>query len=302
MKSLVLLRNDLRLDDNPAIKNAFIQSESVHALYIYSKKQLKLHNESDIKISFLIQNLQDLANSLEGLNVGLSIIETNGFSDDPKQIIGFFEDNNFDKLFFNNTFGIDENNRDAEIIKLFKDKNYDFEHFDDQILFKPGSIQTNEGKPYSVFTPFKRKWLEFFNLDLLDIEYAYSAKNKKCLESNIDNFNFLHTYSLDSKLWKVGEKGARYVLDDFLNSKASSYDKNRNDPILEGTSRISPYLALGILSSKRCILEGIKRNNLDIYSGNKGILKWIDEIVWREVYRNIMHAFPKVSMGKPFQA
>ena len=52
MKSLVLLRNDLRLDDNPAIKHAFIKSESVHALYLYSKKQLKLHNESDIKISF----------------------------------------------------------------------------------------------------------------------------------------------------------------------------------------------------------------------------------------------------------
>ena len=302
MKSLVWLRSDIRLDDNPAIKNAFIQSEFVHVLYLFSQKQLKRHNESDIKISFLIENLKDLANSLEGLNVGLSIIETNGFSDDPKEIIRFFEDNNFDKLFFNNTFGIDENNRDAEIIKLFKEKNYDFEHFDDQILFKPGSIQTNECKPYSVFTPFKRKWLEFFNLDLLDIEYAYSAKNKKCLESNIDNFNFSHTYSLDSNLWKVGEKGARYVLDDFLKSKASFYDKNRNDPILEGTSRISPYLALGILSSKRCILEGIKLNNLDIYSGNKGILKWIDEIVWREFYRNIMHAFPKVSMGKPFQA
>ena len=302
MKSLVWLRSDIRLDDNPAIKNAFIQSEFVHVLYLYSKKQLKLHNESDIKISFLIENLRDFGNSLDLLNVGLTIIETDGFFNDPEEVIKFFENNNFDKLFFNNTFGVDENNRDSEIIKLLGDKRYEYEHFDDQIIFKPGSIQTNEGKPYSVFTPFKRKWLEFFNIDLLDIEYSYSAKNKKCLESNIDNFNFSHTYSLDSNLWKVGEKGARYVLDDFLKSKASSYDKDRNDPILEGTSRISPYLALGILSSKRCILEGIKLNNLDIYSGNKGILKWIDEIVWREFYRNIMYSFPKVSMGKPFQA
>ena len=104
---------------------------------------------------------------------------------------------------------------------MLEDKRYEYEHFDDQILFKPGSIQTNEGKPYSVFTPFKRKWLEFFNIDLLDIEYAYSAKNKKFLDSNIDNFNFSHDYSFDSNLWKVGEKGAKYVLDDFLKSKAS---------------------------------------------------------------------------------
>ena len=65
MKSLVWLRSDIRLDDNPSIKNAFIQSEFVHALYLYSKKQLKLHNESDIKISFLIENLKDFGNSLD---------------------------------------------------------------------------------------------------------------------------------------------------------------------------------------------------------------------------------------------
>ena len=302
MKSLVWLRNDIRLDDNPAIKNAFMQSDSVHIVYLYSKKQLKLHNESDIKISFLIENIKDLGSSLDELNVGLTIIESNGFSSDPNEIIRFFENKNFDKLFFNNTFGVDENNRDAEIIKLLEDKNYEYEQFDDQVLFSPGYIHTNEGKPYSVFTPFKRKWLEFFNLDYLDIEYDYSPKNKKCIDSNIDNFNFSHTYSFDPRLWRVGEKGAKFILDDFLKTKASCYDKNRNDPILEGTSRISPYLALGVLSSKRCILEAIKFNNLDIYGGNKGILKWIDEIVWREFYRNIMHAFPKVSMGKPFQA
>ena len=56
---------------------------------------------------------------------------------------------------------MDENNRDAEIIKLFKDKNYYFEHFDDQIFFKPGFIKTNEGKPYSVFTPLKESGLNF---------------------------------------------------------------------------------------------------------------------------------------------
>ena len=69
MQSLVLLRNDLRLDDNPAMKHAFIQSELIHVLYFYSKKQLKLHNESDLKISFLIENLRDLAISLDELNV-----------------------------------------------------------------------------------------------------------------------------------------------------------------------------------------------------------------------------------------
>ena len=93
----------------------------------------------------------------------------------------------------------------------------------------------------------------------------------------------------DCRNGSLVKKGQRRPLKNFLKNKVTRYNEDRNDPIIEGTSRISPYLALGILSSKRCILEALKLNNLDIYSGNKGILKWIDEIVWREFYRNIMH-------------
>ena len=64
---------------------------------------------------------------------------------------------------------------------------------------------------------------------------------------------------------------------------------------------MSPYLALGVISSKRCILEGLKLNNFEFNSGNNGITKWIDEIVWREFYRNIMFSFPKVGRNQPFQ-
>ena len=301
MKGLVLLRQDIRLDDNPALKNAFEENQEVHALYIYSLDQLKSHNESDIKISFLIENIKILDDELDKLNVGLSIIKTNGFESDPIEIYSFFEEHNFDTLYFNNTFGEDENSRDVNIKKLFDENSLSYKTFTDQILFEPGSIRTIENKPYSVFTPFKRKWLESFNIDLLDIEYQYVPKNKKILNSNINDFEFNGPNDSRLSQWELGEEGAKKILKNFLKNKVKRYNEDRNDPIIEGTSRISPYLALGILSSKRCILEALKLNDLDIYSGNKGVLKWIDEIVWREFYRNIMHSFPRVSKGKPFQ-
>ena len=301
MKGLVLLRQDIRLDDNPALKNAFEENQQVHALYIYSLDQLRSHNESDIKICFLVENIKILDDELDKLNVGLSIIKTKGFESDPLEILSFFEEHNFDNLYFNNTFGEDENSRDSHIKELFNSSGYSCKTFTDQILFEPGSIRTIENKAYSVFTPFKRKWLEKFNIDLLDIEYKYNAKNKKILNSNTNNFDFDITSDDRLSLWELGEEGAKKILKNFLENKAKRYNEDRNDPIIEGTSRVSPYLALGILSSKRCILEALKLNDLDIHSGNKGILKWIDEIVWREFYRNIMHSFPKVSKGKPFQ-
>ena len=65
MKSLVWLRNDLRMDDNPALRYACINSDEVHCVYIYSSEQIKLHNEANCKVEFIISNLLDLSESLK---------------------------------------------------------------------------------------------------------------------------------------------------------------------------------------------------------------------------------------------
>jgi len=90
-------------------------------------------------------------------------------------------------------------------------------------------------------------------------------------------------------------------LHSYLDKNIFKYAQDRNDPIIDGTSRLSAYLASGIISPKRCILEALKLNNFELDSGEKGIVKWIDEIIWREFYKNIMFSFPKVSRGQPFQ-
>ena len=101
-------------------------------------------------------------------------------------------------------------------------------------------------------------------------------------------------------LWPAGEAAALKRLQAFLDNKVMEYSESRNIPILDGTSRISAYLALGIISPRRCILEALKLNKFEFAAGNNGICKWIDEIVWREFYRNIMHSFPRVSKNRPF--
>ena len=158
-----------------------------------------------------------------------------------------------------------------------------------------------EGKPYSVFTPFKRRWIENFNMDFLDIEFKYTVKKESNIKSNLNNISFEKDHSVDMSIWPAGEETALLKLTDYLDSKVIRYAIDRNDPILEGTSRISPYLASGVISSRRCILEALKRNDFKLDSGEKGVVKWIDEIVWREFYKNIMFSFPKVSKGRPFQ-
>ena len=303
MKSLVWFRSDLRMDDNPALRNACIESDEVHGIYLYSKKQLKLHNEANCKTEFIIENLKVLSKSLININIPLTIINVDSFQNCERELLNICNERSLSKIYFNNQFGEDEQERDKSVIECFKKNNLDISAFDDQVVYKPGFIKTGEGKPYSVFTPFKRRWIENFNMDLLDIDFSYTQKVKTQIIPNVDNFefDFKKQNIVNMELWPAGEEQAMIILNNYLKEKIFRYSIDRNDPIIDGTSRLSPYLASGIISPKRCILEALKINNFELDSGEKGITKWIDEIVWREFYKNIMYSFPRVSKGKPFQ-
>ncbi|MDB4850517.1 deoxyribodipyrimidine photo-lyase [Gammaproteobacteria bacterium] len=300
-KGLIWYRADLRLDDNPALSNALYQCEEVLAVYVFSINQWELHNESNIKQHFLINNLTLLEKSLHKLNIPLIVINTETYQTLPKDLCSFSVEHKIDQVFWNNEFGYNETKRDQHVIDALEKINISTSQYKDQVIYEPGYLKTGQGNSFSVFTPFKRRWIENFEFEFLDITKPHPAKKYFPAKSNLSALKFLQSHAVNIELWPAGESAAHERLANFLQSKVKLYSESRNSPIIDGTSRISPYLALGILSPKRCILEGLKLNDFEFTSGNKGICKWIDEIVWREFYRNIMHSFPKVSMNQPFQ-
>ena len=300
-KGLVWFRSDLRLDDNPALNAALEKYEEVLAIYIFSQSQWEPHNESNIKHEFLINNLILLKESLEHIGIPLIAINTESYKTLPKDLSSFCADQKIDHVFWNNEFGLNEADRDSASIKTLNKISIESSSYNDQVIYEPGFLKTGQGKPFSVFTPFKRRWVENFDMNFLDIAMPSKSKRFSSIQGDISNLKFTKTHCANIDLWPAGESAAKEKLKNFLQLKSKSYSASRNSPIIDGTSRISPYLALGVLSPKRCILEGLKLNNFEFSSGNKGICKWIDEIVWREFYRNIMHSFPKVSQNRPFQ-
>ena len=135
MKSLVWLRNDLRMDDNPSLKQACIESEEVHCIYIYSLKQIELHNEANSKVEFIINNLKDLNKSLKEFNIPLTIISSKGFNDNAEKIIETIKKRSITKIFWNNVFGADEQKRDSDVKQVLQTNNINYETFDDQVVF-----------------------------------------------------------------------------------------------------------------------------------------------------------------------
>ena len=112
MKGLVWLRTDLRMDDNPTLKNAFIECDEVVCLYFYSPKQLSKHNEANVKVDFLKRNLLDLQTNLNKVNVDLWIVHSDGFDRETDKLKEIVESNNIEKVYVNSQFGVDENLRD----------------------------------------------------------------------------------------------------------------------------------------------------------------------------------------------
>ena len=300
MRGAIWFRSDLRLDDNPALINALRNCEEVIGVYIFSESQWNLHNESNIKHEFLINNLQDLEQSLARLNIPLIAINSDTYGSIPKDLCSFSKQYKIHHIFWNNEFGFNESTRDTLASKAILQQGIAVSSYHDQVIYEPGFLKTGQGKPFSVFTPFKRRWIENFSMDFLDLDSPTEPAKITSIQSDLSLLEFKKFHNVNMSLWPAGEAAALKRLQAFLDNKVMEYSESRNIPILDGTSRISAYLALGIISPRRCILEALKLNQFEFTSGNAGICKWIDEIIWREFYRNIMHSFPHVSKNRPF--
>jgi len=106
---------------------------------------------------------------------------------------------------------------------------------------------------------------------------------------------------INPRLWPAGEKQADQRLDKFITEKLFDYDKQRDFPAITGTSRLSPYLAAGMISARQCFQAALIENKQQLDSGNKGALTWMSELIWREFYKTILMAAPRVSMNRPYK-
>ena len=250
MKGLIWFRSDLRIDDNPALLSASNTCDELIGIYIFSKSQWALHNESAVKLEFLHKNLIHLEQSLQKLNIPLQVIETKNYDSLSLDLASFAKLHSVEHIYWNNEFGVNEGKRDLAVNNLLKDYGINSTSFDDQVIYEPGYLRTGQGKPFSVFTPFKRRWIENFSLDFMNLDKPTSPLKITQLNSDLSLLNFPKKHSVDMTLWPAGEISAHERLSSFLGKKVNSYNQSRNDPILDGTSRVSPYLTLGIISPK----------------------------------------------------
>ena len=161
--------------------------------------------------------------------------------------------------------------RDEEINKLLLENGSELISFKDQVIFERNEVVKNDGLPYTVFTPFKNKWLAKFKDEGLYVELNLKSENFKKLNHKFPS------------LEELGLKKSEIEVAQFSLEKVHNYEETRNFPSLDSTSKIGPHLRFGTISIREIVSKAMKLNET-----------YLSELVWREFFMQILWHFPKV--------
>ncbi|MCI4671575.1 MAG: DNA photolyase family protein [Bacteroidia bacterium] len=270
-------RRDMRLDDNAALFHALTSGKKVLPLFIFDKNILDELPAEDARVNFIHDRLGQLHGQL--LEMGSSFLVYYGLPEEVwKQIMA--EQGPF-AVYTNHDYEPYARKRDAELKEYLNSKGVDFHTYKDQVIFEKEEVLTDGGTPYSVFTPYSRKWKAGLNPD-----------NLRPFDSESHFGQFLKTApkSMPS-LGEMGFKGSSIPIPSIHPDEdiIKDYHEMRNFPAIKGTTRIGIHLRFGTISIRKLAISAWKLNET-----------YLNELIWREFYMQILWNFPHVAKG-PFR-
>ncbi len=295
------MRHDLRVADNPALRAA-CERGSVVVVYLSAPAQWSSHGVGANRRAFLLRTLAELSRSLAALNIPLLIRTRGRFADQPAAIVRFAKSCGADAVMCNEEYPLDERRRDDATSDRCRDAGIEFQRFSGGVVVAPGQVLTGDGKPYTVFTPFKRRWLSIVDEGLLQVFETPGRQAKiDVLSDPIPKRLGGVSAERLQNLWPGGEVEAQRRLDAFVSRGLRRYREDRDRPDREGTSRLSAYLAVGAISARQCLAAAREHNRGQLDGGEIGAATWISELIWREFYAHVTAAFAEISRGRAFR-
>ncbi len=265
-------RRDLRLQDNAGLYHALKDGNPVLPIFIFDRNILdELEEKNDRRVAFIHHALQDIQQQLIKINSSVDVRYGKPL-DIYKELLNEYA---IEKVFTNHDYEPYAKERDAAIEKLLKERGTSFHTFKDQVLLEKDEVLKDDGNPYTIFTPYSRKWkaiLTDFHLKPYPnkkyFKNFYRQSERKLL--SLEEMSFIATnLSFPEKEWK--------------GQIIRNYKEHRDIPSVQGTSRLSVHLRFGTLSIREL-------------AGEAGALNetFLNELVWRDFYHMILWHFPKV--------
>jgi Deoxyribodipyrimidine photolyase len=267
-------------------------------------RQWQLHQDARIKTDFYLRRLKYLKQQLQQLNIPLIILNIPLWENLAPEILNLCQTLKIESLHANIEVGVNELERDAQVQQLLQQQQIRVELYHDRILFPLGSIRNQSNQAYQVYSAFKKKCYERLILDVPACYPEIEAQDPIQLSTKLPNVD-LEKFSADyvvehaAQLWPAEDRTALDLLDDFIEDKMAHYKTDRDLPAVDGTSRLSPYLNIGVISVRQCMQALFQDGYFQIE--DVGQQTWLDELLWREFYLQTLFDFPRVSKHQPFK-
>ena len=271
-QSIFWFRRDLRFIDNHGLFQALTQSKIVNPIFIFDENITKKLDTNDHRLTFIKSQLNNLNKELIKFNSSINIY----YGTPVKIFEKIISENSIDAVFWNKDYEPYAIKRDKELEKLLKSNNIKSFSFKDQVIFEEREVVKNDGNPYVVYTPYSKKWMEkFSNKDVKHFKSeTFLSKTKK-----------LKKLTTNTKTFDINESNIKPPKVNFNNDIIKNYERDRNTPEIDGTSKLGLHLRFGTKS----IRSLVKKSNL---SQNKTFLK---ELIWREFFMQILWHFPETT-------
>lgn len=270
--SVFWFRRDLRLRDNAGLYHALISGSSVLPVFIFDKQILdQLHDKQDRRVHFIYKALLELQSSL--LKSGCSLIVKYG---NPLEVWqNLVKEFNIGAVYTNHDYEPYAIARDESIRSLLAESGIQFHSCKDQVIFEKEEVVKDDGSPYTVWTPYSRKWKEKLNSFYLRSypDEKYSGNFFRLPPLNIPTLDQIG-FSLSDEQFPPGSVTDELIL---------NYHQTRDFPGISGTSRLSVHLRFGTISIRDLARRALSLNE-----------KFLNELIWREFYQMILWHFPQV--------
>ena len=269
--SIFWFRRDLRLHDNKALFHALQSEEKILPIFIFDIDILKKIPKDDARISFIYSELKAMNMHLESFGTEIKMFHGN-----PKDVFrSLMKNYTIVKVFTNHDYEPYAIKRDLDIKEVVSSSKIDFQTYKDQVIFERNEITKKDGKPYVVYTPYSKKWLE---------KYETNKPGNYPSEDFLDRL-YKKTKSETLTLSDIGFIETNIPIKNYIfNSRIiNEYEETRNFPALDNTSKLGPHLRFGTVSVRQMV------SRADAYE-NKIFLK---ELIWREFFMQILWHFPE---------
>ncbi len=269
-KAIFWHRRDLRISDNHGLFTANSDFKEIIPVFIFDVNILEKLKSYDARVTFIHENIVDLASKYENHGNQLEV-----FFGNPTELIPKLAEKwNVSAVYTNKDYEPYALERDAAVREKLSQHAISFKNFKDHVIFEEHEVMKDDGLPYTVFTPYMNKWKRHLQENpWKEFDSEGTLKPRNFVKNDV--------ITLESMGFKPNES-ISFPERKIAKSILKNYHDTRDIPAILGTSRLSVHLRFGTLSIRKLAKVAQETNE-----------KYFNELIWRDFYSMILFHFPK---------